>query len=110
MRFAMLTAGTQGDVEPYVALAAGLRRAGHQVRLATHEGFRDLAARPCVDVVPMPQPPAELTALAVVPAVAALRAGVAGFLRGFARATRAGRPVIEGTWTPSGPPATASTP
>jgi sterol 3beta-glucosyltransferase len=43
MRVAILTAGSRGDVEPYVALGRGLRDAGFTVRLATHAGFRDLA-------------------------------------------------------------------
>lgn len=39
-RFLLLTAGTRGDVQPFVALGRGLRAAGHDVRLATHERFR----------------------------------------------------------------------
>jgi UDP:flavonoid glycosyltransferase YjiC (YdhE family) len=34
-----------GDVQPYVALGIGLKGAGHDVRLATHEKFRDLVQR-----------------------------------------------------------------
>ncbi|CAA9349125.1 MAG: UDP-glucose:sterol glucosyltransferase [uncultured Gemmatimonadaceae bacterium] len=40
MRIAIITAGSRGDVQPYVALALGLQRAGHLVRVATHETFR----------------------------------------------------------------------
>ena len=39
MRITLLTAGTRGDVQPYVALGAGLRRAGYQVRVAAGEDF-----------------------------------------------------------------------
>lgn len=42
MRVAVLAIGSRGDVQPYVALGLGLRAAGHDVRLATHEGFRGL--------------------------------------------------------------------
>ena len=35
MRIAIQTLGTRGDVQPYVALGLGLRRAGHDVVLAT---------------------------------------------------------------------------
>ena len=42
MRVTILTAGSRGDIQPYVALGAGLRHAGFTVRLATHVGFRDL--------------------------------------------------------------------
>jgi sterol 3beta-glucosyltransferase len=39
-RILLLTSGTRGDVQPFVALARGLRRAGHDVSLCTHERFR----------------------------------------------------------------------
>lgn len=39
-RVLLLTSGTRGDVQPFVALAQGLRRAGHDVALCTHERFR----------------------------------------------------------------------
>lgn len=45
MRITILTAGSLGDVQPYVALGVGLRGAGHDVLLATHEKFRDLVQR-----------------------------------------------------------------
>ena len=38
----MLAVGSRGDVEPYVALALGLRDAGYDVLLATHARFRAL--------------------------------------------------------------------
>jgi sterol 3beta-glucosyltransferase len=41
MRVLIQTFGTQGDVQPYVALAAGLGRAGHEVALCTAEGYRE---------------------------------------------------------------------
>ncbi len=43
MKIVLITGGTRGDVQPFVALALGLRKAGHEVRLATHEDFRSLA-------------------------------------------------------------------
>jgi sterol 3beta-glucosyltransferase len=42
MKVTIIAIGSRGDVEPYVALAAGLRRAGHDVRLATHQRFAGL--------------------------------------------------------------------
>lgn len=36
----VLPVGSWGDVQPFVALAAGLRRRGHRVTVATHEPFR----------------------------------------------------------------------
>jgi sterol 3beta-glucosyltransferase len=39
MRIAIIASGSRGDVQPYVALGKGLQRAGHQIRLTTHEDF-----------------------------------------------------------------------
>lgn len=39
MKITLLTAGTRGDVQPFVALAQGLKRAGHDVTLAAGTGF-----------------------------------------------------------------------
>ena len=39
MKVAILTTGSRGDVQPYVALGAGLKAAGHEVILATGKGF-----------------------------------------------------------------------
>jgi sterol 3beta-glucosyltransferase len=36
MRISLLTIGSRGDVQPYVALGMGLRDAGHDVTVATH--------------------------------------------------------------------------
>jgi sterol 3beta-glucosyltransferase len=42
MRITILAIGSRGDAQPYTALGAGLQAAGHDVRIATHEVFRDL--------------------------------------------------------------------
>jgi sterol 3beta-glucosyltransferase len=42
MRIAIIALGTQGDVQPYVALGKGLKAAGDDVRLLTHENFESL--------------------------------------------------------------------
>lgn len=39
MNVAILTLGTRGDVQPYVALGAGLKKAGHEVTFVTGKGF-----------------------------------------------------------------------
>jgi len=36
MNVAILTLGSRGDVQPYVALGRGLAAAGHEVTVATH--------------------------------------------------------------------------
>lgn len=42
MKICLIALGTRGDVQPYVALGAGLKRAGHTVRLVTHENYETL--------------------------------------------------------------------
>ena len=37
----MLTIGSRGDVQPYIALAKGLIADGHRVRIATHGEFKE---------------------------------------------------------------------
>jgi sterol 3beta-glucosyltransferase len=44
MKVAILTLGSRGDVQPYVALGAGLEAAGHEVILATGKGFAGFVA------------------------------------------------------------------
>ncbi len=39
MRLTIVTAGSRGDVQPYVALAIGLQAAGHEVRIAADSVF-----------------------------------------------------------------------
>ena len=39
MKIAILALGTQGDVQPYIALGSALLRAGHAVRLISHTNF-----------------------------------------------------------------------
>ena len=42
MRLTILALGSQGDVQPYIALGAALKDAGYDVRLATHINFEEL--------------------------------------------------------------------
>ena len=53
-RIAILTYGTRGDVDPFIALAARLQRAGYQPRLAGPEAFASLAAEHGVPYQPLP--------------------------------------------------------
>src|SRR5437868_13603935 len=53
MRITMLTVGTLGDVQPFVALGLGLRRAGHTVRLATHAVFQEFVLQNGLDFAPI---------------------------------------------------------
>jgi UDP:flavonoid glycosyltransferase YjiC (YdhE family) len=42
MRVTILTVGSRGDVQPFLAFGGGLQSAGHKVRLSTHAGYREL--------------------------------------------------------------------
>ncbi|MDB5007926.1 MAG: hypothetical protein JWP45_2319 [Mucilaginibacter sp.] len=41
MKIGIFTYGTRGDVQPYIALALGLKKNGHEVILAAPENFKD---------------------------------------------------------------------
>ncbi|CAG8508141.1 21094_t:CDS:10 [Dentiscutata erythropus] len=41
MHITCLTIGSRGDVQPYIALAKGLMKEGHKVRIATHGEYKD---------------------------------------------------------------------
>jgi sterol 3beta-glucosyltransferase len=56
MNITLLTAGSRGDVEPYIALGAGLHRAGHRVCLATYDGFQELAEEHGLIFAPVASP------------------------------------------------------
>lgn len=53
MRIVIVTIGTRGDVQPYVALAQGLIRAGHAVAICTHPTFREFVATHGVEFAPL---------------------------------------------------------
>lgn len=53
MRIALLTIGSQGDVRPFVALAARLQAAGHRVRLGAPRDFEALATAHGVEFRPV---------------------------------------------------------
>jgi UDP:flavonoid glycosyltransferase YjiC (YdhE family) len=54
MRLTIVTAGSRGDAQPYVALALGLRAAGHQVLLAGDPEFEGLAAKHGLEFASLP--------------------------------------------------------
>jgi len=60
MRIILLTYGSRGDVEPFVALGKGLQGAGHSVRLAAPALFKSLASSHDIDYIPLPGDPDRL--------------------------------------------------
>ena len=60
MRITLLAHGSRGDVQPYVALGAGLRQAGHTVRLAAPEMFRTFVEEHGLEFAPLAGDPTRL--------------------------------------------------
>ncbi len=61
MRITLLTYGSRGDVQPYLALAVGLKQAGHEPLLTGPGRFADLAGQYEIPFVPLAGDPAELS-------------------------------------------------
>lgn len=53
MHVTILTVGTQGDIQPYVALGIGLQQAGYQVRIATSKTFEPFVTRYGMEFAPI---------------------------------------------------------
>jgi sterol 3beta-glucosyltransferase len=53
MRVAILTVGSRGDVQPFVAFGGGLRAAGHSVRICTHPRFEELVEGRGLEFAPL---------------------------------------------------------
>ncbi|MFN8442182.1 MAG: glycosyltransferase [Caldilineaceae bacterium] len=53
MKIAILAFGTRGDVQPYIALAQGLKAAGHTVRMVTHQNYEALVTSYHLDFSPV---------------------------------------------------------
>ena len=53
MRITILALGSRGDVQPYGALGAGLKRAGHATRLVTFENFEPMVRAQGLDFHPV---------------------------------------------------------
>jgi len=62
MRVTIITAGSRGDVQPYVALGMGLKRAGHKVAIATHETFREGVTQYGLEFAPISGDPRAIVA------------------------------------------------
>jgi sterol 3beta-glucosyltransferase len=60
MRITIITIGSYGDVQPYIALGLGLQTAGHNVCLATHARFKPLICSHGLDFFPLAGDPSEI--------------------------------------------------
>ena len=64
-RVTCLTIGSRGDVQPYIALALGLKAEGHRPRIATHREFEPWIRKHGIDFAPVEGDPAELMRICV---------------------------------------------
>jgi len=53
MNITIISLGTRGDVQPYIALGLGLKKAGHNVKLATHGEFSSFVIAYGLDFSPV---------------------------------------------------------
>lgn len=53
MRIVIMTSGSRGDVQPYIALGLGLRRAGYQVCMLTHSIFAQMIEQYGLEFAPL---------------------------------------------------------
>jgi sterol 3beta-glucosyltransferase len=60
-RITILTAGSRGDVQPYVALGLGLQAAGYQVRIASFSPFEEFVSAFGLEFVEISNPLQELS-------------------------------------------------
>ena len=84
MRILILTLGSRGDVQPYVALGAALRDRGHDVTVTTGRGFEAMIEAAGLAALPLS---VDLRELLQTPEVQAAMRSFAGKVRAW-RATR----------------------
>jgi sterol 3beta-glucosyltransferase len=63
MKVTILTYGSRGDVQPFIALAHGLQENGHAVKLAAPNKFDELVTSHGISFVPLAGDPAEISRL-----------------------------------------------
>lgn len=83
MRIDILAIGSQGDVQPNVALGLGLARAGHHVRVVTLDGFADFVRSHGLEHLSVGHSPDEIRKTLAGRTWIERRADVVGFLRGL---------------------------
>jgi sterol 3beta-glucosyltransferase len=93
MRYTITAIGSRGDVQPYLALGAGLARAGHAVRMATHDEFRTLAEGQGLDFFPLSGSPRAMLETEAGRAMLRARTNPLRFIAQFTRLTL---PYLEG--------------
>ena len=64
-KITILTFGSRGDVQPYVALAIGLQKVGYEISVATNPSFEELVRRFGIGFHPVTPIPDALSPLKV---------------------------------------------
>ena len=95
MRVALLTAGSRGDVQPYVGLGRGLRRLGHTVVVAAPDGWGELVTASGLSHGAVPQPQSSLTGGRRWQRWQRSGGRPDRYAAGFLQASRAARPLID---------------
>jgi sterol 3beta-glucosyltransferase len=95
LRVSLLTIGSRGDVEPFLALATALQRRGAAPTLVTHERFRPLARHHGIGFAPLPGDPAALMATRAGQRALKSRKNFVRFLAEF---HRVGRELADAGW------------
>lgn len=60
MKIAVITSGSRGDIQPFLALSMGLKEAGHEVRLVTHQPFQNWIEENGITFFPLNGDPKDL--------------------------------------------------
>jgi UDP:flavonoid glycosyltransferase YjiC (YdhE family) len=53
MKIGLVTKGSRGDIQPFIALAIGLKKHGHQVTIVTFKNFRKQISDYQIDFIPL---------------------------------------------------------
>ncbi len=85
MRIDLLAVGSQGDVQPIVAMGIGLRKAGHDVRIVTLNGFEDFVRSHGLDHLAIGESPQQIAQTEAGREWIKNRSSTLGHLTGFVR-------------------------
>lgn len=95
MKILILTVGTRGDVQPYVAVGVGLHQQGHQVMICAPEKFQGFISDYGLDFAPMPNAILELLASQAGREAIEETQGAWGALRTMLKLIRQVKPIQE---------------
>ena len=96
MKVLILTFGSRGDVQPYVALGAALRKRGHAVTLATGQGFEAMVEGQGLTPAPLS---VDVRALVESPEMKRALRSLSGKIRAWRDSKQLARRLLEETWS-----------